>query len=158
MDTVHSAPQGPATHAEQAIAEMRGEREATLKAFLGLSEAECHEQIEWRTATQSVNQRLQAFTGHLIDHQQHLLRLLFARGRGISEPEFLMMKAQAALAEFEVMVLALSDEDFAAQGPNEGDWSAAQILEHVLKTERSHREKILAGIEAVVAAREPGAS
>jgi len=105
---------------------------------------------------QSVNMRLLAFTTHLIDHQQHLLRLRFARGRGITSAEYLMMKAAAAMAEFEVMCLALDDEDFTAQGPNEGDWSAEQILQHVTTAERNYREKIKAGLEAAVAARAAG--
>ena len=60
------------------------------------------------------------------------------------------------MAEFEVMCLALSDKDFTAQGPVEGDWSAEQILEHVTTQERSYRERILAELAAVKAARAAG--
>ena len=67
-----------------------------------------------------------------------------------------MMKAAAAMAEFEVMCLALDDEDFTAQGPNEGDWSAEQILQHVTTAERNYREKIKAGLGAAVTARAAG--
>jgi len=156
MDSGNPGSQTAPSHAEAAIAELRMERDQTLGAFMGLTEAVTQERIDWRGSPQSVNQRLLAFTTHLIDHQQHLLRLLFARGRGISGAEYLMMKAQAALAEFEVMCLALNDEDFAAQGPNDGDWSAEQILQHVTTAERNYRVRILAGIEANAAAREVG--
>jgi len=146
----------PATRAKQAIATLRREREATLNALLGLSEADTKERIDWGGSRESVQRRLLAFTGHLIDHQQHLLRLLFARGRGISGAEYLLMKAAAQMAEFEVMCLALTDKDFTAQGPVEGDWSAEQILEHVTVQERNYRERILGELAAVKTARAAG--
>jgi hypothetical protein len=37
-------------------------------------------------------------------------------------------------------------------GPAEGDWSAAQIIEHVTSTERNYRDRLVAGLEAVRAA------
>ena len=154
--TTSGATSDSPTQAEQAIATLRHEREATLKAFVGLSEADLKERIDWGGSRESVQRRILAFTGHLIDHQQHLLRLLFARGRGFTGAEYLWMKAAAEMAEFEVMCLALSDEDFTAEGPVEGDWSAKQILEHVTWTERSYRERILAGLDAVQAARAAG--
>ena len=154
--TTSGATNDSRTRAEQAIAALRQERDATLKAFVGLSEADLKERIDWGGSRESVQRRVLAFTGHLIDHQQHLLRLLFARGRGISGTEYLWMKAAAEMAAFEVMCLALNDDDFTAQGPVEGDWSAAQILEHVTWTERSYRERILAGLDAVQAARTAG--
>ena len=156
MDPTSPADQPAPSRAELAIAELRAERADTLRAFVGLSEADTQERIDWRGAPQSVNMRLLAFTTHLIDRQQHLLRLRFARGRGITSAEYLMMKAAAAMAEFEVMCLALDDEDFTAQGPNEGDWSAEQILQHVTTAERNYREKIKAGLGAAVAARAAG--
>lgn len=107
MDSTSPADQPAPSRAELAIAELRAERADTLRAFVGLSEADTQERIDWRGAPQSVNMRLLAFTPHLIDHQQHLLRLRFARGRGITGAEYLMMKAAAAMAEFEVMCLSL---------------------------------------------------
>lgn len=56
----------------------------------------------------------------------------------------------------DVMFLDLSDDDFTAKGLVEDDWSAEQILEHVTWTERSYRERILAGLDAVRAARGDG--
>jgi hypothetical protein len=56
------------------------------------------------------------------------------------------MRAQEALAQFEVLVLSLTDAEFQAVGPVEGDWSAAQIVDHVIERERSQRAAILAGL------------
>jgi uncharacterized damage-inducible protein DinB len=157
MDSTTAAPDRQLTRAEQAVEAMRRERLETIREFAKLTDEQLRQRIEWRGGQQAVSFRIQAFIGHLVDHQQHLLRLRFARGQEITELEHLMMKAQAALAEFEVMCLALDDEGFTAQGPNEGDWSAEQILEHVLQTERDYRARILAGLEAAAVARAAGA-
>jgi hypothetical protein len=137
--------------AEPAVEALRRERTETLNALLDLSEDDVKERIDWRGASQAVNIRLQLFAGHLFDHQQHLLKLLAARGRTLSTAEYMFMKAAGEMAQFEVLCLALDDADFTATGPAEGDWSAQQIIEHVTSTERMYRERILAGLAAVKA-------
>jgi uncharacterized damage-inducible protein DinB len=145
------------TLAQQAVAELRRERAKTLDALLGLSEDDVKARIDWRGSQQSVNMRLQLFSGHLLDHQQHLLKLLAARGRTLSTAEYMLMKAAGEMAQFEVLCLALSDSEFAAAGPEEGDWSAKEVIEHVASSERMYRERILSGLEAVKSAA-PGGS
>jgi hypothetical protein len=132
--------------AEQAISVLREERAKSLRTLLSIPDEACATRVEWWGRKQSINQRLRAFTGHADDHFQHLHRLLQARGHQFSEAQLLMMKAHAALAFFEVLVLSLDDEAFDATGPNEGDWSARQVLEHVIDNEREYRENILAGL------------
>ena len=141
------------TMAQEAVAELRRERAETLNALLGLSEDDVKERIDWRGTAQSVNMRLQLFAGHLFDHQQHLLKLLAARGRTLSTAEYMLMKAAGEMAEFEVLCLALTDDEFTSAGPEDGDWSAQQIIEHVTSTERGYRERVLSGLEAARAAR-----
>jgi uncharacterized damage-inducible protein DinB len=128
--------------AEQAIAGLQAERAKTLRLLLQLPDAECSRKVSWWGREQTINQRLRAFTGHALDHFQHLHRLLQARGRPFTEAQLLLMKANAAMAEFEAMVLALTDEEFLAQGPVDGDWSAGQVVEHVVAKEREYRENI----------------
>jgi hypothetical protein len=110
--------------------------------LLRLPDEDCSRKVSWWGREQSINQRLRAFTSHALDHFQHLHRLLQARGRPFTEAQLLLMKAHAAQAEFEAMVLALTDEEFAAGGPVEGDWSARQVVEHMVDTEREYRENI----------------
>jgi uncharacterized damage-inducible protein DinB len=128
--------------AERAIARLQAERAATLRMLLRLPDEDCSRKVSWWGREQSINQRLRAFTSHALDHFQHLHRLLQARGRPFTEAQLLLMKAHAAQAEFEAMVLALTDEEFAAGGPVEGDWSARQVVEHMVDTEREYRENI----------------
>jgi hypothetical protein len=137
--------------AEQAIAVLRDERAKTLRTLLSIPDDACATRVEWWGRKQTINQRLRAFTGHADDHFQHLHRLLQARGHQFTEAQLLMMKAHSALAFFEVLVLSLDDEDFDATGPNDGDWSARQVLEHVINNEREYRENILAGLAALAA-------
>jgi hypothetical protein len=132
--------------AAAAVAELQAERAETLRQILPLTDEECGQRVEWWGRSQTVNQRLRAFTGHAHDHFQHLHRLLQARGRPITEAQLLMMRANAALAEFEALVLSLDDTEFEATGPNEGDWSAAQVLEHVIGNEKAYRESIVEGL------------
>lgn len=134
------------SQAELAIARLQAERAATLRLLLRLPDSDCGRKVNWWGREQTINQRLRAFTAHALDHFQHLHRLLQARGRPFTEAQLLLMKANAAMAEFEAMVLALSDEEFLAVGPVDGDWSAAQVVEHVVETEREYRENIAASL------------
>jgi hypothetical protein len=134
--------------AAAAVAELQAERGETLRQLLPLTDAACGQRVEWWGRSQTVNQRLRAFTGHAHDHFQHLHRLLQARGRPITEAQLLLMRANAAMAEFEALVLSLDDAEFEATGPQEGDWSASQILAHVIGNERDYRESIVTGLAA----------
>ena len=93
-----------------------------------------------------IGRMLRNFTSHSLDHFQHLHRLLQARGRPMTEAQLLLMKAEAAQAEFTVLLRSLSDDEFAQTGPNEGDWSASQILDHVIDNERRYRAAIVAAL------------
>ena len=132
--------------AEAAAARLNAERAETLRLLGGLSDAECRTAVEWYGRRQSVGHLLRAFTTHTLDHYQHLIRLLQARGRKLTEAQLLLMKAHAAQAEFSALVGSLSDEAFEEAGPNDDDWSAGQVLEHVLDNERRYREAILAAL------------
>jgi DinB family protein len=132
--------------AEQAAARLVAERTITLRALLDLADADCPRPVQWAGRTQTVGRMLRNFTSHSLDHFQHLHRLLQARGRMITEAQLLLMKAEAAQAEFAALVRSLDDSEFAQTGPNEGDWSAAQIVEHVTDSERKYREAILTAL------------
>lgn len=139
--------------AEAAIAELQQERAETLRALLDLTDDDCRRPVQQAGRQQSVNQVLRAFTSHVLDHHQHLVRLLQARGRRFSEAELLLAKANAAMAELEVAFLALPDDEFLATGPVDGDWSAKQVLDHVIGNERKYRGNIVTGLRSPA---EPG--
>ena len=135
-----------ASKAAVAVEQLRRERIETMLALMPIPDDQCRRRVEWWGRNQTINQRLRAFTSHTLDHYQHLLRLLQARGRMLSEAELLLIDAHESLAQFEALVLALDDDAFEAAGPAEGDWSARQVLEHVIENERLYRENIVAGL------------
>jgi hypothetical protein len=86
---------------------------------------------------------LRLFSSHSLDHFQHLHRLLFDRGRKLTEANLLLMKASSLYTEFATLVACLSDTEYLQTGPVKGDWSAAQVVEHVVSTERGYRSAVL---------------
>ena len=135
--------------AEEAASRLEAERVETLRQLLGLSPAECRAPVEWYGRKQTVGHMLRLFTSHSLDHFQHLHRLLQDRGHKLTEAQLLLMKANAAQAEFTALVRSLSDDAFVQTGPEEGAWSAAQIVEHVLATERDYRQAVVAAVRGV---------
>lgn len=132
--------------AEAAIAKLREERDETLRRLLVLAETDCRYPAKWAGTDRSVNFLLRAFTSHQLDHLQHAQKLLRDRGWSATEPQILLMKAQALLGELEALFLSLSDGEFSQTGPTEEDWSAQQMVEHLAAVERTYREEILRAV------------
>jgi hypothetical protein len=126
----------------RAVSGLRTEREGVLGSLLAIREEDCRLPATFAGKEFTVNFLLRAFSLHLLDHIQHVQKLLRDRGKGLSEAQLLFMKSQALLGEFEILVESLSDEEFTAKGPGPEDWSAQQIVEHVTGTERKYREEI----------------
>jgi hypothetical protein len=132
--------------AEAAMAKLDAERAETLRALLPLEDEDCPVHVEWNGSRRNVGNMLRVYVSHSLDHYQHLMRLLQARGMKFREAQLLLMKVQAAHAELQALVLSLTDEEFTATGPVEGDWSAGQIVDHLLQAERDYREAILGAV------------
>lgn len=133
--------------AEAAVAKMRAQRDETLRTLLSLKDSDCRYPATWAGTRRTVNFMLRAFSMHQMDHLQHLMKLLQDRGHRLSEAQMLLMKAQALQGEFEALVLSLSDEEFTRTGPNEGDWSAQQIVEHMAEIEQRYRTEVVTAVE-----------
>jgi uncharacterized damage-inducible protein DinB len=132
--------------AHAAVRDLQTERNETLQWLLSLDDPDCRLPVVREGRTQTVNQVLRAFSSHVLDHQQHLVRLLQGRGYRFREAALLLAKANAALAEFEALVLALDNEEFEMSGPATGDWSARQVLAHVVDTERRYRDSSVSAV------------
>src|SRR6266508_1008500 len=102
--------------AQVAVAKLRDERDETLRRLLPLAESDCRYPAKWAGTDRSVNFLLRAFTSHQLDHLQHAQKLLRDRGWSSTEPQILLMKAQALLGELEALFLSLSDEEFTRNG------------------------------------------
>jgi len=132
--------------AERAAARLATERTLTLRSLLTLTDEECGKPVQHEGKPMRIGRMLRTFTSHSLDHYQHLIRLLQARGRDLTEAQLLLMKAEAAQAEFTALLRSLSDEEFMQTGPNDGDWSASQILDHVLSNEIRYRDAVLGAL------------
>ncbi len=57
------------------------------------------------------------------------------------------MRTLALQGELETSLLSLSDDEYTRASPDEGDWSAQQIVEHVAAVAHRYREEILQAAE-----------
>lgn len=121
--------------AQEVVNRLRAQRDEMLRELSQLSDQDCAQPAVWSNTDRNVNFLLRAFAFHESDHLQHVQRLLHARGRNPSQAQLLLARAQALRGELEALLLGLSDEELEAAGPDEGDWSARQIAEHLLQVE-----------------------
>ncbi|MBM2811992.1 MAG: hypothetical protein HW416_2751 [Chloroflexi bacterium] len=135
------------TRAESAIARLRSERDTTLRSLSSLPEPACKLPARWAGTDRTVNFLLRMFTAHQMDHMQQLQKMLRDRQHTMTEPQLLLMRAQAIQGELEALVLGLSEDEFTQAGQNEDDWSVERLVEHVAEVERNYRTEILRAVE-----------
>jgi hypothetical protein len=136
-----------ATSAIESIQELTRERERIVRELAQLSEADCRAPAQWNGIPRNVNFLLRAFSLHELDHVQHVHKLLAARGRGFSEAQILLSKAQALRGELAALLLSLSDEEFDAPGAGPEDWSIRQLVEHLGKVDQMYAGNIRTAVE-----------
>jgi hypothetical protein len=136
-----------ATSAIESIQELTRERERIVRELAQLSDADCRSPTQWNGIPRNVNFLLRAFSLHELDHLQHLHKLLAARGRGFSEAQILLSKAQALRGELEALLLSLSDEEFDAPGAGPEDWSIRQLVEHLGKVDAQYATNVRMAVE-----------
>jgi hypothetical protein len=129
------------------VQQLTQSREQIVRELAQLSEADCRYPAQWAGVQRNVNFLLRAFSLHELDHLQHLHKLLAARGRGFSEAQILLSKAQALRGELEALLLSLSDEEFDAPGQGPDDWSIRQLVEHLAKIDETYANNIRASVE-----------
>jgi hypothetical protein len=129
------------------IQDLAREREHIVRELAQLSDGDCRAPTQWNGIPRNVNFLLRAFSLHELDHIQHLHKLLAARGRGFSEAQILLSKAQALRGELEALLLSLSDEEFDAPGAGPDDWSVRQLVEHLGKVDQTYAGNIRSAVE-----------
>jgi hypothetical protein len=130
------------TSAIDSIQQLGQAREGIVRELAQLTDADCRYPAQWSGIQRNVNFLLRAFSLHELDHLQHLHKLLAAQGRGFSEAQILLSKAQALRGEVEALLLSLSDEEFDAPGPGPEDWSVRQLVEHLAKVDGQYADNI----------------
>jgi hypothetical protein len=135
------------TSAMETIQELTRKRERIVRELAQLADADCRYPAQWNGVPRNVNFLLRAFSLHELDHVQHLHKLLAARGRGFSEAQILLSKAQTLRGELEALLLSLSDEEFDAPGAGPEDWSIRQLVDHLGKVDQMYADNIIAAVE-----------
>jgi hypothetical protein len=136
-----------ATSVLETVRELGAQRERILKDLSALSETDCRYRGQWGGVERNVNFLLRTFSLHELDHIQHLHKLLAARGRGLSEAQILLSKAQALRGELVALLLGLSEEEFDATGPGPDDWSVRQLVEHLRHVDAMYADNITKAVE-----------
>jgi len=129
------------------IQELTRKRERIVRELAQLADADCRYPAQWNGVQRNVNFLLRALSLHELDHVQHLHKLLAARGRGFSEAQILLSKAQALRGELEALLLSLSDEEFDAPGAGPEDWSIRQLVEHLGTVDQLYAGNIRTAVE-----------
>lgn len=138
----------PSASVIDSVQRLARRREAIVHDLAQLSESDCKAPAQWNNIQRNVNFLLRAFSLHELDHIQHLNKLLAGRGRQLSEAQILLSKAQALRGELMTLLLSLSEEDFDATGPNPEDWSARQLVDHLLEIDARYADNIRNSVAA----------
>lgn len=115
----------------------------------GLSQEELARPAVWNGLNRNVRFLMHRLTAHLLDHQLQVRKARQAMGVPASEAQGILAQFMAAEAALLGETVGLSAADF-ERAPAEGEWSAKQVLEHVLATQ----QKALQSIEDFLAAGE----
>ena len=87
------------------------------------------------------------FIAHEVEHTVQLAKTLQMLGAAQGEAQLILKSLQSARGELEGMMVGLSDEDLDRE-PAEGEWSARQVIEHILQVEEAYTRRIEQGIES----------
>jgi hypothetical protein len=114
---------------QQVMAELTTLQRAELKYATG--------NARWNT----VRRVLLRFGDHLREHTTQLIAARDAAGAMQTMPQRMLARAQEAYGVFLGAMVGLRDEQL-DQVPEPGEWTARQVLEHMLTTHKNYLEMI----------------
>ncbi|MDA8217782.1 MAG: hypothetical protein M0Z94_09225 [Dehalococcoidales bacterium] len=132
---------------DQSIVDMRNQLQAMSleieAALAGLTEADLNKPANWTGKDTNVRFLLHRLTAHVLDHTLQIRKARRAMGIAPSETQMILSQFMEAEAAMLGECAGLSAEQF-EKGPAAGEWSAKQVLEHVLTTQKKALESIQA--------------
>ena len=117
------------------LAQIRTTREETLRALQDVTEAE----FALRTDLQrwdDLRRVLLRFADHMREHSNQLEDARQKTGTGPTMPQRMLAEAERAWGQLLAATVGLDDES-ASQQPDDGGWSALQVLEHIAEVEQN---------------------
>jgi hypothetical protein len=138
---------------DESIVELRKELLRTTLALeerlAGLSEEELKRPAVWNGLNRNVRFLMHRLTAHVADHTLQVRKSRQAMGLAGTEAQGILGQFLVAEAGLVAETMGLSPADF-ERAPAEGEWSAKEILEHLV----SSQQKALQTIEEALSARE----
>lgn len=87
------------------------------------------------------------YIAHEVEHTVQLAKTFHSLGIAQSEAQRILKSLQAARGELEGMLVGLSDEDLDRK-PADGEWSAREVIEHIIDVEEWYGSRIDTAIDA----------
>jgi hypothetical protein len=117
------------------LAQIRATREETLHTLQDVTEAE----FGLRTDLQrwdDLRRVLLRFADHMREHSNQLEDARQKTGTGPTMPQRMLAEAERAWGQLLAATVGLDDES-ASRRPDDGGWSALQVLEHIAEVEQN---------------------
>ncbi len=117
----------------------------------GLSEKQLASPATWQGLNRHARFLMHRLTAHVSDHGLQLRKGRQAMGVPMSEAQGIL--AQFAIAQMAMLAenFGLSEEEY-VKAPTEGEWSAEQVIAHVIEVERRTLQQIEDAVAAAEAA------
>ncbi len=131
------------------LTQIRATRAETLRTLQDVTEAE----FALRTDLQrwdDLRRVLLRFADHMREHSNQLEDARQKTGTGPTMPQRMLAEAERAWGQLLAATVGLDDET-ANRQPDDGGWSALQVLEHIAEVEQN---VLLAAAERVLATRD----
>lgn len=130
---------------DQAVAEIRKQLFETAmeieSRLAGLSEADLAKPAEWNGLKRNVRFLMHRLTAHVLDHALQVRKARVAMGVPAGEAQGILAQFAAAEAALLGETIGLAAAEF-ERAPADGEWSAKQVLEHVVSSQKRALQQI----------------
>lgn len=131
---------------EEILEKMREQRRHTNDRLQRVTEEQMLATATYGERKIDVRFMFYRYIAHEVEHTVQLAKTFQMLGISQSEAQRILKALQAARGELEGMLVGLSDDDLDRK-PAEGEWSAREVIEHIIDVEEWYGKRIDAAIE-----------
>ena len=135
------------TAVDDILVQMREQRKSVQERLQDVTEGQMLAPATYGERDVNVRFMFYRFIAHEVEHTVQLAKTLQMLGAAQGEAQLILKSLQAARGELEGMMVGMSDEDLDRE-PAEGEWSARQVIEHILQVEEAYTRRIEQGVES----------
>ena len=133
------------TAVDDVLVRMREQRKSVQERLQDVTEEQMLAPTTYGERDVNVRFMFYRFIAHEVEHTVQLAKTLHMLGAAQGEAQLILKSLQAARGELEGMMVGLSDEDLDRE-PADGEWSARQVIDHILQVEEVYTRRIEQGI------------